>query len=200
MRTAIAVDRGGDRRRVRRARRRVGGSRRDAGRVDRGDQRLPVRLPLGAGRARPSASSSRPSARFSSMSAPFHQPAIVRQVVRRDARGRLHGVARGGVNARAVALEPQHAVGEDVRGVEPLAQALGHGAEVLAHDEAARAMAFERERAEQVVERIARRRRRRVARRAVGNPEEAGERPSRGRCAARPRGACWRRASSRKPA
>ena len=88
------------------------------------------------------------------MSAAFHQPAIVgRSCV--DTHAAAVRPARGRHEAFAVALEPEHAIGEHVGGGEALAQAFRHGAEVLADDEALRALALERERAEQIVERIA---------------------------------------------
>ena len=96
------------------------------------------------------------------------------QVVRGDAGGGVGGVAGRRAERARVALEPQHAVGEHGGRVEPLAKPLRHGAEVLADDEAARAPAFQRQRAEEILERVAHVRA--FGRRgAVGHPEEARE-------------------------
>ena len=60
----------------------------------------------------------------------------------------------GGRELRAAPLEPQHAHAENVGAPQLLAEALRHGAEVLADDHALRALALQRDEAEQVVDRI----------------------------------------------
>ena len=52
-------------------------------------------------------------------------------------------IVGGRLEASAVALEPQHAIGEDQGGGELFAQAIRNGAEVFADDHAAMAMAFD---------------------------------------------------------
>ena len=129
-----------------------------------------------------------------SMSCPSHQPASVGRscvLAVTSARCRIGGrrLEAAGRRARRTARGTTAR-----RSRERVAHLVGHGAEVLADHQALVAVAFQREQAQQVVERIAH----------VGavpreqparDPEQAQQCPSRGRCAARRRAACWRAAS-----
>ena len=74
-----------------------------------------------------------------------------RQVVRRHACRGLGRVASGCDEIGAFAFEPKDAIRQHVRRGETLAQSVGHGTEVLADDEAARPLTFERQHAEQQI-------------------------------------------------
>ena len=96
----------------------------------------------------------RPSSSRSAMSAPLHQPAKVgRSWVETQATAR-RGVFGGRQKIGAAPLEPQNARAEDVGAPELLAEALGHGAEILADDHALGALALERDVPEQIVDGI----------------------------------------------
>ena len=59
-----------------------------------------------------------------------------------DAGGGLaRPLRRGAECAIRLPLKPQHAVGENIRRFQRLTQALGHGAQILAHDHALLALA-----------------------------------------------------------
>ena len=95
-----------------------------------------------------------------------------RQIVRRDAGDRHRRIVRRRQNSRAVALEPQHPHALDLGPRQPIAEALRHRAEVLADHHALGALAFERDVADEIVERIGEIGAFRRAR-AFGNEEEA---------------------------
>ena len=77
-----------------------------------------------------------------------------RQVMGRNA-GYRHGrIAGWRAHPRAVALEPQHPHAVDIGAGEPVAEAVGDSAEVLADHHASSAFALEREAADEIVERI----------------------------------------------
>ena len=105
--------------------------------------------------ASPAAGSVRsPSVSLSAISAPPHQPASVAQIVGRDAGDRERRIVGGRQDLGALALEPQHPHPEDVGLRQPVAETLGHRAEVLADHHALGPLAFERDMADEVVERI----------------------------------------------
>ncbi len=99
-----------------------------------------------------------------------------RQIVRPARRERLGRVAVGrDERALVIALEEQDPIREDLGGVHPFAEAVGHGAEVFTDHETPRARTLQRDDPRQVRERVgdvcA------VGRRgAARDPEEPGQR------------------------
>ena len=152
--------------------------------------------------SRSASDASRPCSARSAMSSPSHQPASVGRSCVLAVASASAGYASGRLElARRVALEDQHAVRQDGVLGQRRAQRVGNGPEILADHEAAVTVALERKQAEEIVERIVRRRRRRPAARPRG-PRTAARVPSRDRCAARRRCACWRatwRGRARRP-
>ena len=83
----------------------------------------------------------------------------------------MSGHCAGGLKARALALEPEHAVAEHVGRGQPLAKAVRHGAKVFADDRDARPRAFQGQLRHQVIHRR-RDIRALAAARAVRHPEQ----------------------------
>ena len=77
-----------------------------------------------------------------------------RQIMSRDAGDRHRRIGFWRPDPRAVALEREHPHARDIGPRHPVAEALGHGAEVLADHHALGALALERDMADEVVERI----------------------------------------------
>ena len=125
---------------------------------------------------KPAAARARRSARFSSRRAAIASPAFAkaqktereplgdvgalpparerRQIVRRDAGDRSRRIGRRRHELHALALEPQHPHAGDLGARQPIAETFRNGAEVFANHHALRAFAFERDMADEIVERI----------------------------------------------
>ena len=132
-------------------------------RIETGSQRRRPRARRQGRPCRPRASARAPSkaasdvrrsACASSRSTPFHQPATVGRSCVDTHAAASAGYRAGGRNAAP--SRSNHSGGTTARGrFEHRAKSVGHGAEILADDGTPRALALQREHAEQIVQRIA---------------------------------------------